>query len=157
MFQSGFRYRDFCWAVSSVTTRQNKIPLKGDSGSHDLALIPLWDMCNHIEGVITTDYDPVTRQCICYAAHPVAVGEEICIYYGPRPNSELLLHSGFVYADNRRDYLKIKLGEYTRYLCRTVMMGVVAAGIFLKNKVKLRFRGGRTLTVQLLTKCKFNH
>lgn len=67
-------------------------------------------MCNHAEGEITTDYDSVARQCVCYAAHSVAVGEEICIYYGPRSNSELLLHSGFVYPGNCRDYLKIKLG-----------------------------------------------
>ena len=122
MFQSGFCYRDFCWAVASVTTRQNKVPLKGDDGSHDLALIPLWDMCNHTEGEITTGYDPVARQCVCYAAHPVAAGEEICIYYGPRPNSELLLHSGFVYAGNQRDFLKIKLGNYIESFCTCVCM-----------------------------------
>ena len=110
MFQSGFCYRDFCWAVSSVTTRQNKIPVKGNDGSHDLALIPLWDMCNHVEGEISTDYDPVAQQCVCYAAHSVAAGDEVCIYYGPRSNAELLLHSGFVYPNNRQDYLKIRLG-----------------------------------------------
>lgn len=68
-------------------------------------------MCNHVEGEITTDYDPVGKQCICYAAHSAAVGEEIRIYYGPRPNSELLLYSGFVYPNNCCDYLKIKLGK----------------------------------------------
>lgn len=110
--------------MASVTTRQNKVPLKGDDGSHDLALIPLWDMCNHTEGEITTGYDPITRQCVCYAAHPVAAGEEICIYYGPRPNSELLLHSGFVYAGNQRDFLKIKLGNYIKSFCRCACVHV---------------------------------
>jgi len=119
MFQSGFCYRDFCWAVSSVTTRQNKIPVKGNDGSHDLALIPLWDMCNHMEGEISTDYNPVMQQCVCYAAHSVAAGDEVCIYYGPRSNAELLLHSGFVYPNNQRDYLKIKLGM-PAYACATL-------------------------------------
>jgi len=84
--------------------------MKGNDGSHDLALIPLWDMCNHTEGEISTDYDPVAQQCVCYAAQSVAVGDEVCIYYGPRSNAELLLHSGFVYPNNHRDYLKIRLG-----------------------------------------------
>ena len=70
-------------------------------------------MCNHAEGEITTDYDPVARQCVCYAPHSVAAGNEIYIYYGPRTNSELLLHSGFVYPDNHCYYLKIKLGVCT--------------------------------------------
>ena len=37
------------WAVCSVMSRQNEIPLK-DGKSSALALIPLWDMCNHWMG-----------------------------------------------------------------------------------------------------------
>ena len=38
------------WAVSSVMTRQNQVP--AESGRQVLALVPLWDMCNHTEGEV---------------------------------------------------------------------------------------------------------
>lgn len=41
------------WAVSSVMTRQNQIPTE-DGSRVTLALIPLWDMCNHTNGLVTT-------------------------------------------------------------------------------------------------------
>lgn len=44
------RYR---WAVSSVMTRQNQIPTE-DGSRVTLALIPLWDMCNHTNGLVMT-------------------------------------------------------------------------------------------------------
>lgn len=39
------------WAVSSVMTRQNQIPTE-DGSRVTLALIPLWDMCNHTNGLV---------------------------------------------------------------------------------------------------------
>lgn len=39
------------WAVSSVMTRQNQIPTE-DGRRVTLALIPLWDMCNHRNGLV---------------------------------------------------------------------------------------------------------
>lgn len=39
------------WAVSSVMTRQNQIPTE-DGRQVTLALIPLWDMCNHKNGLV---------------------------------------------------------------------------------------------------------
>ena len=45
---------DYCrWAVSSVMTRQNQIPTE-DGSRVTLALIPLWDMCNHTSGLVST-------------------------------------------------------------------------------------------------------
>uniref|UniRef100_A0A8B9GTX3 SET domain containing 3, actin histidine methyltransferase n=1 Tax=Astyanax mexicanus TaxID=7994 RepID=A0A8B9GTX3_ASTMX len=43
----------FRWAVSSVMTRQNQIPTE-DGSRVTLALIPLWDMCNHTNGLVST-------------------------------------------------------------------------------------------------------
>lgn len=40
------------WAVSSVMTRQNQIPT-ADGSRVTLALIPLWDMCNHTNGLVS--------------------------------------------------------------------------------------------------------
>ena len=39
------------WAVSTVMTRQNQIPTQ-DGGKMTFALIPLWDMCNHCNGLV---------------------------------------------------------------------------------------------------------
>ena len=48
----------FRWAVSTVMTRQNQIPaLVGEVA--DTALIPLWDMCNHISGQVGFASTPV--------------------------------------------------------------------------------------------------
>ena len=38
------------WAVSTVITRQNKIP--STTGEPTLALIPMWDICNHSNGTV---------------------------------------------------------------------------------------------------------
>ncbi|XP_074643249.1 actin-histidine N-methyltransferase-like [Tubulanus polymorphus] len=104
-----FCYDDYRWAVSTVMTRQNQIPSK--DGSHLIsALIPLWDMSNHCHGEITTDYS-LEKDCSeCYALQDFKLDEQIYIFYGARSNSELLIHSGFVYEDNLYDKLSIKLG-----------------------------------------------
>ena len=36
---------------------------------------------------------------------------QIRIFYGARANAEFLIHSGFVYPENKHDYLAVKLGE----------------------------------------------
>lgn len=41
------------WAVSSVMTRQNQVPTE-DGGKMTFALIPLWDMCNHCNGLVSS-------------------------------------------------------------------------------------------------------
>nr|XP_020668561.1 histone-lysine N-methyltransferase setd3 isoform X2 [Pogona vitticeps] len=48
--KDSFTYDDYRWAVSSVMTRQNQIPAE-DGSRVTLALIPLWDMCNHTNGL----------------------------------------------------------------------------------------------------------
>ena len=40
------------WAVSTVMTRQNQIPTE-DGSKMTFALIPLWDMCNHCNGLVS--------------------------------------------------------------------------------------------------------
>ncbi|NXX01034.1 SETD3 methyltransferase, partial [Larus smithsonianus] len=49
--KDSFTYDDYRWAVSSVMTRQNQIPTE-DGSRVTLALIPLWDMCNHTNGLV---------------------------------------------------------------------------------------------------------
>ena len=44
---------EFCsWACSTVMTRQNSVPCHSDNKQRTMALIPLWDMCNHQDGIV---------------------------------------------------------------------------------------------------------
>ncbi|XP_054154057.1 actin-histidine N-methyltransferase-like [Oppia nitens] len=108
-----FTYELYRWAVSTVMTRQNAIP-SGDGQSMTTALIPLWDMCNHKHGKLSTDYDLDADSVICRAMMDFQSGEQIFIYYGPRSNGEFFIHNGFVYIsdDNNcdNDFLPFKLG-----------------------------------------------
>ena len=47
----------FRWAVSTVMTRQNQIPSAESEDDVDTALIPLWDMCNHTNGWVSSAVD----------------------------------------------------------------------------------------------------
>ncbi|XP_058147833.1 actin-histidine N-methyltransferase isoform X2 [Dasypus novemcinctus] len=97
------------WAVSSVMTRQNQIPTE-DGSRVTLALIPLWDMCNHTNGLITTGYNLEDDRCECVALQDFRAGEQIYIFYGTRSNAEFVIHSGFFFDNNSHDRVKIKLG-----------------------------------------------
>ncbi|KAK7074955.1 Histone-lysine N-methyltransferase setd3 [Halocaridina rubra] len=103
-----FTFEAYRWAVSTIMTRQNRIPVKG--GKNQMALIPAWDMANHKEGMYSTDFDDEKMQSICFAQCNIRAGEEFTIYYGQRSNSDLFLHNGFVATDNSNDSLAIKLG-----------------------------------------------
>lgn len=58
---------------------------------------------------MTTDYSVEKKRCECYAFKEFNPGDQVLISYGKRPNSELLLHNGFVYPDNPEDELKVRL------------------------------------------------
>ncbi|XP_074147431.1 actin-histidine N-methyltransferase isoform X3 [Sminthopsis crassicaudata] len=73
--KDSFTYEDYRWAVSSVMTRQNQIPTE-DGSRVTLALIPLWDMCNHTNGLITTGYNLEDDRCECVALQDFNVGEQ---------------------------------------------------------------------------------
>lgn len=104
-----FTFDDYRWAVSTVMTRQNQIPTPGGD-KMTFALIPLWDMCNHCNGLITTDFN-LEKDCSeCYALKNYCKNDQIFIFYGARSNAELLVNNGFVYPDNEHDRLAIKLG-----------------------------------------------
>ncbi|CAK7315688.1 actin-histidine N-methyltransferase [Vulpes vulpes] len=107
--KDAFTYEDYRWAVSSVMTRQNQIPTE-DGSRVTLALIPLWDMCNHTNGLITTGYNLEDDRCECVALRDFRAGEQIYIFYGTRSNAEFVIHSGFFFDNNSHDRVKIKLG-----------------------------------------------
>ena len=56
---------------------------------------------------------------------------QVVMYYGPRTNSELLLHSGFVVKDNINDYLAVKLGQPRAHMqCRAVPCGATMSLLY---------------------------
>lgn len=109
LLRDNFTYEDYKWAVSTVMTRQNIIPSE-DGLKMIHSLIPMWDMCNHEEGKITTNFNQVSNSCECYAMRDFKTGEQLFIYYGPRTNTEFFVHSGFVYLDNKNDEFILRLG-----------------------------------------------
>ncbi|KAK4886511.1 hypothetical protein RN001_002782 [Aquatica leii] len=109
MMRKNFTFNKYRWAVSTVMTRQNTIPT--DDGTKLIsALIPLWDLCNHTNGNISTDYNPNFNRSECLALRDFKAGEQIFIFYGPRSNAELFIHNGFVCEDNIHDGFWLKLG-----------------------------------------------
>ncbi|XP_038865732.1 actin-histidine N-methyltransferase isoform X1 [Salvelinus namaycush] len=107
--KDAFTYDDYRWAVSSVMTRQNQIPTE-DGSRVTLALIPLWDMCNHTNGLITTGYNLEDDRCECVALQDYKENDQIYIFYGTRSNAEFVIHNGFFFQENAHDRVKIKLG-----------------------------------------------
>lgn len=75
-------------AVATTTTVE--------TGSKVPALIPLWDVANHANGTITTDFNPIDGQIEGATMADVKKGEQIFIYYGNRNNANLLIHNGYV-------------------------------------------------------------
>lgn len=58
-----------------LSTRQNMIPV--DEKTVQVALIPIWDMCNHTDGKITTYYDLPTQMCESRAVKDFKKGEQV--------------------------------------------------------------------------------
>ncbi|KAF0697778.1 Aste57867_11571 [Aphanomyces stellatus] len=96
---AAFSLTNYFWSLAVVLTRQNNVPTPKDPSA--LALIPGWDMCNHAFGRMTTYAD--ADAIVCDAMTSFNAGDEITICYGPRPNSDLLIYSGFSVAINPHD------------------------------------------------------
>nr|XP_045594445.1 actin-histidine N-methyltransferase-like [Procambarus clarkii]XP_045594446.1 actin-histidine N-methyltransferase-like [Procambarus clarkii] len=130
-----FTFKAYRWAVSTVMTRQNRIPGKGSCGQ--MALIPAWDMANHQEGIYSTDYDDEKNCSVCLAQRDFKAGDQFTMYYSQRPNTELFLHNGFVVRDNKNDSLAIKLGVsksdtlYDEKVALLLSLGLPSAGSFM--------------------------
>ncbi|XP_055842907.1 actin-histidine N-methyltransferase [Episyrphus balteatus] len=113
-----FSYDLYRWGVSTVMTRENIIPRldqpEDEDSTHGFdtiaSLIPFWDMANHKDGTITSFFNMELCQLESSALTDFQKGEQIFIYYGDRSNADLLVHNGFVYPDNKKDSVSIKLG-----------------------------------------------
>lgn len=105
--RNNFTYEFYRWAVSVIMTRQNVIPQ--EDGSRDSVLIPLWDMANHVNGTINTQYNDETQQIESFCLKNFEAGQHVTMAYGNRSNQDFLIHNGFVYAQNENKDLSIKL------------------------------------------------
>uniref|UniRef100_A0A182SMZ2 protein-histidine N-methyltransferase n=1 Tax=Anopheles maculatus TaxID=74869 RepID=A0A182SMZ2_9DIPT len=102
------------WAVSTVMTRQNKVPVnlaEFDGMDFTLALIPFWDMANHAYSdrqeqedrcVAETCYNATNEQLECTVTREVSATSTVPIFivYGKRTDAEFLVHNGFVCPQN---------------------------------------------------------
>ncbi|CDS40894.1 SET domain containing protein 3 [Echinococcus multilocularis] len=110
VYMKPFCFEDYQWAISTVMSRNNALPIKGDSDGKLLCLIPLWDMINHKQYQVTTDYDPVSEHIVFYAMESHRQGDEIFMDYGKRTSTEFLLYNGFVPEFNLFHKVPINLG-----------------------------------------------
>jgi len=101
----------FTWALCITMTRQNRIPVSSTKSANsrsnvtqELALIPVFDMCNHQPGIYTSAYNMKTETLDCEASRDYKAGEEYRIFYGARPDSDLLVYSGFVMPPGENEY-----------------------------------------------------
>jgi protein-histidine N-methyltransferase len=69
-------FKDFMWCVSVTMTRQNRIPKPSENGTI-LALIPVWDFCNHCDGDIRTFYDTDSQAINSLSNRNYAPGQEL--------------------------------------------------------------------------------
>merc|ERR1719336_3744386 len=109
MLKDYLTYDEYRWAVSTVMTRQNLVPGRETSSAIN-SLIPFWDFANHDNGQLSTDYDPAASSTFCLAQRDFSEGQQFTIFYGVRANCDLLIHNGFVFADNQTDCLTVRLG-----------------------------------------------
>ena len=130
----GFRlshctWREFYWAMSVCTSRQNNLPNLDTSTANTsacvLGFIPVWDMMNHyipnnIEPRSTwmggsTLYNPSTCSIDYCTPEYISMSSEVCMFYGPRTNRKLLLYSGFVLSDNIYDAVQLDMRVLQSY------------------------------------------
>lgn len=114
MLKDYFTFDDYRWAVSTVMTRQNQVPVK-DLSKTTNTLVPFWDFSNHECSTgteeISTDFDDDTAETFCMANRDFKTGDEFTIFYGVRTNSDFLVHNGFVPdGGNPHNAYVLKLG-----------------------------------------------
>ena len=98
----------FLTATSIVMTRQNRIPTTDRAGT-EMALVPLWDMCNHVaDGPLTSYYDADAQHLEATAMRDFAEGDQVYIFYGARTSADFVLYSGFLPDHNPADALKMR-------------------------------------------------
>uniref|UniRef100_A0A0X3NVV4 protein-histidine N-methyltransferase n=2 Tax=Schistocephalus solidus TaxID=70667 RepID=A0A0X3NVV4_SCHSO len=113
-----FCFSDYCWAVSVVMSRNNRVPDPDCPEKEILCLIPLWDMINHRAGRVTTDVKIETKTIEFSAMEACPLSSEIFMDYGCRTSAEFLLYCGFVppFNPHHRTPLILSLSKFDKLL-----------------------------------------
>lgn len=129
---AAFSYVNWEWAVAVVMTRQNELP--DGRGGGMLALVPVWDMCNHALGPMTSSVIVEGNRAAVElsAMTDFASGDQVTMFYGRRPNVQLLLFSGFVEPRNEFDQVPIDI-----VLDRTAPLAQFKARVLIKNGISV--------------------
>ncbi|KAF4519499.1 hypothetical protein B566_EDAN010684 [Ephemera danica] len=86
--------------------------------------------------ILSTNFVAERERSECVAWRRFPRGEQIFIFYGARPNCELLVHNGFVPAHNEHDSIALRLGVsradplFERRCALLVRLALPAAGEF---------------------------
>ena len=118
-----FTWAGFKWALSMVMSRQNMVPCTHGPGQ-ELALVPGWDLLNYEDspsGSIPTAFEATEdgqHRLVYRTPRAFAAGEELCMYYGPRPNRELLHFCGFVADGQSHDVPLVEVPAATDPLAK---------------------------------------
>jgi hypothetical protein len=122
---SAFTLSSFLIAASMVATRQNRLPSartntaraqekEEEEEEEDLALMPMWDMCNHAStGPLTSYYNAATAQLEAAAPRAFAADEQVYIYYGARTSADFVVYAGFLPEPPPDDAVKMRFAMAT--------------------------------------------
>lgn len=143
------------WAHASCTSRA--FPLWLAPGAEDrqhvlFLLLPLLDMFNHRSGA-PISWSPCQGGGVEFrlpaGAEPLAVGDEVWNYYGPKSNEELLLNYGFCEAGNQNDCVNLLLrvaapsGQLRRIVAdlndRQILTAFTGRSILMVGPFRLRW------------------
>ncbi|KAJ3397560.1 Histone-lysine N-methyltransferase setd3 [Lobulomyces angularis] len=108
-FFKNFTLDKFLYCIGIIMTRQNHVST--ESYGDILALIPFYDMFNHQDGEISTEYINLSESSETYSNKDYPKDNQVYITYGNRSNQDLLIYSGFCSEkENFNDTFKFQLG-----------------------------------------------
>jgi hypothetical protein len=120
-----FTWSEFAWAHAAVSSRQNPVTLLRDGEPwRCLALCPVWDMFNHIDGEsVNTFMDQNGTTLVNVAMKDYQPEQQVYIFYGKRHNGEFMMYQGFVCENNSHSFVPMRLAvnsEKLKSLCKEI-------------------------------------
>lgn len=82
-------------STEESTNEENGAKPTTEESAQTPALIPFWDLANHMDGVVTTSYNVTDGQIEGATLNDIKKDEQIFIHYGNRNNANLLVHNGY--------------------------------------------------------------
>ena len=111
------------WAVSTVMTRQNLIPRQDDCSKKTYGLIPLWDMCNHANGVVGSVFGK--KWLFVYFVH---------LFFQSHKNNKVVPVVEFMYLEFTCMKCRVTLGDSGLCCCAPCPSSAIISHCSLKKK-----------------------